>query len=152
MKKTILLISLWLTPIALLASIAENKILINIRETNNSKGTLLMKSIEIKRIKDVWEKKKGTDYKVLVGIVRRAENILSSPIEFPIRGGQHNQWYQCSKCEVPLRTLSQTKHQCTGCGKIYSGFPYDDFVFAKIHNNNVKTIEKILKINSFFAV
>ncbi len=103
---------------------------------NKTGGTLLMKSSEIKRIKDVWAKGQGDDYKVLAGIVRVAQKMEQKPLEFPARGGQHNQWYQCDKCEARLKMVTPTKHQCTVCGKIYSGFPYDDYIFARIHSKN----------------
>jgi Alginate lyase/Heparinase II/III-like protein len=108
--------------------------------TTEAKGAKFMKKAEIKRIKDTWKKAQGKDYKMLARIVRGAKSAVDTPIEFPIRGGQHNQWYQCTKCEAALKTLSPSKHQCTVCGKIYSGFPYDDYVFAKVHNKNFSKI------------
>ncbi|MGC8639450.1 MAG: hypothetical protein ACP5XB_06180 [Isosphaeraceae bacterium] len=35
---------------------------------------------------------------------------LGRPISFPARGGQHNQWYQCDKCQIGLRTVDATHH------------------------------------------
>jgi hypothetical protein len=104
--------------------------------TTEVRGAKFMKKAEIKRIKDAWKKAQGSEYKRLSKIMRVAKSVTSKPIDFPIRGGQHNQWYQCSKCEAALKTLSASRHQCTVCGKIYSGFPYDDYVFAKVHNKN----------------
>lgn len=99
-------------------------------------GPFFLKAPEIKRIKDVWAKRKGVDYKVLSRIVCVAKQVADKTIEFPIRGGQHNQWYQCTKCEAALKMLTPTQHQCTVCEKKYSGYPYDDYIFTKIHNRN----------------
>ena len=37
--------------------------------------------------------------------VKEAERFVDEPVEFPPRGGQHNQWYQCDKCEIALKTV-----------------------------------------------
>ncbi|MCF6176235.1 MAG: heparinase II/III family protein [Victivallaceae bacterium] len=128
--------TLLLSAITLLACVDINGANSSKSKTVKPGGTLLMKAVEIKRIKDVFATGQGADYKVLAWIVGVAEKKLELPVEFPVRGGQHNQWYQCTKCEAALKTITPTKHQCTVCGKIYSGFPYDDYVFAKIHNRN----------------
>jgi Alginate lyase len=122
---------LWLIAVTLLSEVVTAGV--NLPKAG---GMFFMKKAEVKRIKDVWAKGQGNDYKVLARIVRIAKRASGVPIEFPVRGGQHNQWYQCSKCEAALKMLTPTQHKCTVCGKIYSGFPYDDYIFAKIHNRN----------------
>ena len=66
-----------------------------------------------------------------------ARKRLAAPVVFPPRGGQHNQWYQCDACQRALTTLSDTEHRCPGCGKVYSGPPYDDVVFSRQHAQNL---------------
>jgi hypothetical protein len=70
--------------------------------------------------------------------VTDAERFIADPINFPPRGGQHNQWYQCDACQVALRTVDATHHQCPKCKKVYSGPPYDDVIFAHEHNRNLQ--------------
>lgn len=80
---------------------------------------------------------KGPAHDVTVVLVKAADQFLDDPITFPPRGGQHNQWYQCDKCELALQTLSDTQHRCPKCGKIYTGEPYDDVVFKRHHSRNL---------------
>ena len=69
-------------------------------------------------------------------LIENATAFLDERIVFPPRGGQHNQWYQCDKCQLGLTTLSPTQHQCPKCKKIYFGEPYDDVVFKRTHQRN----------------
>lgn len=104
----------------------------------NAIGELkLMSNDEVKRIQSAWQSKNGADYQVLASIVRNAGQIIKNPVVFPPRGGQHNQWYQCAKCESPLKTLSPEQHQCTVCMKIYAGYPYDDCIYTRNHDKNL---------------
>ncbi|MFA9477011.1 heparinase II/III family protein [Phycisphaerales bacterium AB-hyl4] len=70
--------------------------------------------------------------------IEPARNVKGEPIHFPPRGGHHNMWYRCRDCEVPLNTLSDTKHQCPDCEHIYTGEPYDDVIFARQHAANLR--------------
>ncbi|NQT86303.1 heparinase II/III family protein, partial [bacterium] len=80
---------------------------------------------------------KGTAHDVVARVVADAKRAAARPPVFPPRGGQHNQWYQCDKCQLPLKTVDATHHQCRRCKKVYSGEPYDDVVFARTHNRNL---------------
>jgi hypothetical protein len=91
---------------------------------------------ELGRLRAAWAQA-GPDHDVVAGIVTRADQALKQPLVFPPRGGQHNQWYQCDACQVALKTLDDTHHQCPRCQKIYSGEPYDDVIFARRHNANL---------------
>jgi hypothetical protein len=75
---------------------------------------------------------------IVAARVKEAERFVGEPVEFPPRGGQHNQWYQCDKCEIALRTIDATHHQCPKCGKVYSGPPYDDVIFSQQHSRNLQ--------------
>jgi len=81
----------------------------------------------------------GPEQKTVASIVRRADPFINDPkpVFFPPRGGQHNQWYQCEKCELRLRTMDAANHECTKCGKVYSGPPYDDVIFSRQHSTNL---------------
>ncbi len=84
----------------------------------------------------------GPAHVVAANIVKAADKFLDDPITFPPRGGQHNQWYQCDKCELGLETLSDTQHRCPKCGKIYTGEPYDDVVFKRHHSRNLSQMRQ----------
>lgn len=70
--------------------------------------------------------------------VARARRRLGEALEFPPRGGQHNQWYQCETCQFALTTVDPTHHRCGRCGVVYSGPPYDDVVFSRQHADNLE--------------
>ena len=80
----------------------------------------------------------NVDREVAVAYVKNAERFIGDPTVFPPRGGQHNQWYQCNECEIALKTIDATHHQCPKCGKIYSGHPYDDVIFSQQHSRNLQ--------------
>ncbi|MBL7153898.1 MAG: alginate lyase family protein [Phycisphaerae bacterium] len=81
----------------------------------------------------------GPEQKTAALIVRRADPFIKDPkaVFFPPRGGQHNQWYQCTDCELGLKTMNATKHRCPKCKKVYSGPPYDDVIFSRQHRTNL---------------
>jgi hypothetical protein len=92
---------------------------------------------ELGRLRQAY-RGQGTERDIVATRVREAERFVGEPVEFPPRGGQHNQWYQCDKCEIALRTIDATHHQCPKCGKVYSGPPYDDVIFSQQHSRNLQ--------------
>ncbi len=68
--------------------------------------------------------------------VRQAREHLATPVEFPPRGGQHNQWYQCDACQIALETVDAGHHRCPECRKVHAGAPYDDVLFTQVHSRN----------------
>ncbi len=94
---------------------------------------------ELDRLRRAWQSR-GAGHAAVAAVIRRANAALKKPLEFPPRGGQHNQWYQCDKCQAPLKTLDAHHHQCPICKKIYSGPPYDDVVFSRIHQRNLRAM------------
>jgi hypothetical protein len=78
---------------------------------------------------------------IVMARVKEAERFIDEPIDFPPRGGQHNQWYQCDQCETALQTIDATGHQCPKCKKVYSGPPYDDVIFSRQHGRNLQQME-----------
>ena len=91
---------------------------------------------ELARLRAAWQSK-GPEHAAVADEVKRADSALKSSLEFPPRGGQHNQWYQCDACQTALHTVDATHHQCPRCKKVYSGEPYDDVVFARVHGRNL---------------
>jgi hypothetical protein len=94
---------------------------------------------ELSRAQAAW-KGAGKERAALAAIVARADAALKQPPVFPPRGGQHNQWYQCDACQVALKTIDATHHQCPRCKKVYTGEPYDDVIFARQHGANLKNM------------
>ena len=79
----------------------------------------------------------GPERAAVSRLVEQADRALQDPITFPPRGGQHNQWYQCEACQMGLKTIDATHHECPKCGKVYSGPPYDDVLFGRVHGRNL---------------
>ena len=67
------------------------------------------------------------------GYAARADEVLERAVVFPPEGGQHNQWYQCDKCQLPLETVDNTHHRCASCGEVYTGYPYDNVIYSRQH-------------------
>ena len=68
---------------------------------------------------------------VVARVVEQADKALGRTIPFPPEGGQHNQWYQCDRCQIGLETVDDTHHKCLKCGEIYLGYPYDNVIYSK---------------------
>jgi hypothetical protein len=92
---------------------------------------------ELARLKAAF-RESGLKAEAVRRVVESAQSVLDREIVFPPRGGQHNQWYQCDRCQVALETVSPTRHRCPKCGRIYSGPPYDDVIFSKVHARNME--------------
>ena len=84
----------------------------------------------------------GPEQNVVEQVVQQAERVLEEPVEYPPRGGQHNQWYQCDDCQIALKTVDPTHHRCPRCGKVYSGEPYDDVLFSRTHHSNIANLNR----------
>lgn len=89
-------------------------------------------SNELARLRAAW-KGGGPEHEVLAALVRSADAAESGQIDFPPRGGQHIQWYQCDKCQVALGQVSKGKHQCPLCKRIYSGDIYEEALYKNRH-------------------
>jgi hypothetical protein len=94
---------------------------------------------ELARLKAAYNSK-GREHEVVARVVGAVKDQLGRPVVFPPRGGQHNQWYQCDKCQISLKTVDASHHECPRCKTIYSGAPYDDVLFARVHNRNLRAM------------
>lgn len=90
---------------------------------------------ELSRLRDAY-RGEGAAQKMLAKQVKAAAH-LGKEIEFPPRGGQHNQWYQCKDCQMGLKTVDDTHHRCPKCDKVYTGYPYDDRIYSNKHGKNL---------------
>jgi hypothetical protein len=94
---------------------------------------------ELERLKLDYARDASADG-VVASRIREASRRIRQPVEYPPRGGQHNQWYQCTACQIGLKTLDPTHHQCPRCNKVYGGAPYDDVLFAHTHRRNLDSM------------
>jgi hypothetical protein len=83
---------------------------------------------------------RGREQEAVTRVIAGAGSQLVRPVVFPPRGGQHNQWYQCNKCQLALKTIDATHHRCPRCKTVYSGEPYDDVLFARVHDRNLRAM------------
>ena len=77
----------------------------------------------------------GGAHDVVMQRIQRADGILQRTIVFPPEGGQHNQWYQCEKCQIGLTTVDPTHHRCPKCRAVYRGYPYDNVLYKNKHGS-----------------
>jgi Heparinase II/III-like protein/Alginate lyase len=94
-------------------------------------------SEELVRLQKAYQNS-GREHDIVANYARQADGFIGRPVRYPPRGGQHNQWYQCDKCEIALKTIDDTHHQCPRCKKLYTGEPYDDVIFSRRHNRNLR--------------
>lgn len=73
--------------------------------------------------------------KVAQGVLREADALVEAALDIPREGGQWSHWYACKECGGGLKTESPTRHVCKVCGKVYSGFPYDEVYITHQHNH-----------------
>jgi rubrerythrin len=95
---------------------------------------------ELARLKSAWAGT-GAKHNVLANRFAKVDKALQTPLTFPPEGGQHNQWYQCNICQRGLVTVDATHHKCPQCGRIYSGFPYDNVLYSNQHRKNFRLAE-----------
>jgi len=95
---------------------------------------------ELARLKAAWATP-GEARDFLERRFRRADEALKEELSFPPEGGQHNQWYQCDSCQIGLRTIDAHHHKCPSCGRVYSGFPYDNVLYNRHHGRNLRNAE-----------
>jgi hypothetical protein len=81
------------------------------------------------------------EHEVVAKRVHQAELALERDVEFPPEGGQHNQWYQCDRCQIALETVDDTHHRCPRCGEVYSGYPYDNVIYSRKHSSLTRDME-----------
>lgn len=110
------------------------------KDEKNKHPVIAVTPLEIKRLKAAWSGK-AAGKEVLAKRFSRVDRALEEPLFFPPEGGQHNQWYQCSDCQIGLKTVDDHHHMCPQCQKVYSGFPYDNVIYSRIHSHNINLAE-----------
>ncbi len=95
---------------------------------------------ELERLRAAY-RSSDPEHEVVAKRVQQAESALKRDVEFPPEGGQHNQWYQCDKCQIALKTVDDTHHRCPRCGEVYSGYPYDNVIYSRKHSGLTRDME-----------
>ncbi|MFW6437965.1 MAG: heparinase II/III domain-containing protein, partial [Armatimonadota bacterium] len=67
-------------------------------------------------------------------LLAAGDGALEIEVEVPDEGGQWSHHYVCSECGVSLKTQSPTEHVCSRCGKVHTGWPYDQVVIGRQHH------------------
>lgn len=76
-------------------------------------------------------------------IIAAGDSALELEVKVPDEGGQWSHHYVCSVCGVGLRTQSPTEHLCPRCGKVHSGWPYDQVVIGRQHHRLTRAIHDL---------
>lgn len=79
----------------------------------------------------------------LQGIVSRGDAALQLEVKVPDEGGQWSHHYVCSDCGVGLKARSPTEHVCPRCGKVHTGWPYDQVYIARLHHRLTRAISEL---------
>ncbi|MBL8994850.1 MAG: hypothetical protein JNM63_16000, partial [Spirochaetia bacterium] len=95
-------------------------------------------SEEISRVKKALASE-GEDREIIRRFLADAESRTVATLDFPPRGGAHEQNYQCPKHQLKLRTIDATHHRCPVDGEEFSGAPFDDVLFTGRHIDLMKT-------------
>ncbi|HOI54403.1 MAG TPA: alginate lyase family protein [Phycisphaerae bacterium] len=95
---------------------------------------------ELARLRAAWASP-GPAHDALKARFARADEAMKRPLEIPPEGGQHNQWYQCEKCQMALQTVDAHHHKCPKCGEVYSGYPFDNVLYGRTHMQNTYRAE-----------
>ena len=82
-------------------------------------------------------------------IRKEALDYLKEKVEIPDRGAQWPHYYICKACAVGLVGDSPTAHRCRKCGKVYSGWPWDDVYVNRFHE---RLKESVYKCGLVYAV
>ncbi len=110
------------------------------KDERNKRPVIAVTPAEIKRLKAAWSEK-AAGKEVLAKRFSMVDRAMEEPLVFPPEGGQHNQWYQCTDCQIGLRTIDDHHHKCPQCRNVYSGFPYDNVIYSRMHSHNINVAE-----------
>jgi rubrerythrin len=107
---------------------------------SSNRPVIAATATELSHLKAAWASN-GPEHDILAKRFRRADDAIAKGLSFPPEGGQHNQWYQCDSCQRGLVTIDAHHHKCPICGRIYSGFPYDNVLYNHRHGENIARAE-----------
>jgi len=73
-------------------------------------------------------------------LIADADALAAEPLDIPHAGGQWTHWYSCQEDGAGLEAKSPTQHVCPKCGKVYTGFPYDQVYVSLRHGHWLRGI------------
>jgi hypothetical protein len=79
----------------------------------------------------------------LDSILARGDAALELEVDVPDEGGQWSHHYVCTECGVGLQTQSPTEHVCRRCGKVHTGWPWDQVVIGRRHHRLTGAVEDL---------
>lgn len=85
----------------------------------------------------------GVAHRWWQSLQKKADEWLERKPEYPPRGAQWWHWYSCKTCGVGLKTASPTSHVCPQCKTEYSGWPYDDVVLSRDHDELANSVRDL---------
>lgn len=83
------------------------------------------------------------------GVRGEAHSYLKEEVRIPDRGAQWGHYYVCKTCGAGLVADSPTAHRCRKCGKVYSGWPWDEVYVNRFHE---RLKESVYKCGLVYAV
>jgi hypothetical protein len=76
-------------------------------------------------------------------ILAAGDAALQMEVDVPDEGGQWSHHYVCTECGVGLKTESPTEHVCRRCGKVHTGWPWDQVVIGRQHHRLTGAVEEL---------
>ena len=86
---------------------------------------------------------------VVAGLLKAGDAALAREHPIPDHGGQWGHHYVCQDCGLHLKAASPTEHLCPECGRVYTGWPYDDVYVSRIHGRNLRDISDLALAYAF---
>ena len=77
----------------------------------------------------------GWSRKVRESLLRQADGLVAEEFNIPHAEGQWTHWFSCKDDGAGLKSKSPTEHVCPVCGKVYSGYPYDQVYVSHTHRH-----------------
>lgn len=97
--------------------------------------------VELQRLRAAYQSE-GAAHEVVAERVAAADQAIRRSVDFPPEGGQHNQWYQCDRCQVGLVAVDESHHRCPQCDSVYTGYPYDNVIYSRQHHRLTNDAEE----------
>lgn len=95
---------------------------------------LYLDAADIARVRERATRQESVQQQLKALVARGEEALKLDVAAIPDHGGQWAHYYVCKDCGFSLKTVDATHHQCPKCGKVYSGWPWDDVVVGNVHS------------------
>ena len=99
---------------------------------------LACSSEELARLQQAYHGS-GPAHRKIVELIGSADRGRPS-LSVSIRGGQHNQWYQCDTCQIALKTIDPEHHRCPSCQEDLHRRTLRRCNLSRVHNGNLQNM------------